>query len=200
MKRFNILTTKQKEKLAEIASQWWTNKISGDFHHDNGDKSQSGQFAMFLADLGTKQLTQEQIDSFKKDLKDVIMNAFEEYSNWWEINLGTDYAPGYLLKDCAEKNNISTLNFPFKTDLWITPTSIIVRDGYGRDHVELFATKEYYEEKIESAQNFIKDCEKYKKDKNSWRTPEEWDESIVESKQNILNWQKNIEENKYDTF
>lgn len=200
MREFKELTKIQKEKLAEIASNWWTNKISGNFHHDNGDKSKEGQFAMFLADLGKKQLTQEQINGFKTDLKAEIINAFEETYSRYNISLDCDYNPGYLLRKCAEKYNINSLNFPFKTSLYIFPTAVTVRDGYMTGLVEIFATKEYYEEKIENAKEYIKQCEEYKKDKNSFGTPAEYDEAIKRQKQHISNWQKIITENKYDSF
>ena len=200
MKEFKELTKIQKEKLADIASNWWANKISGNFHHDNGDKSKGGQFAMFLADLGKKQLTQDQINNFKTDLKIEIINAFEESYNCYEMSLDCDYNPDYLLRKCAEKHDINSLNFPFKTSLYISPTAVTVRDGYMVGLVEIFATKEYYENKIENAKDYIKQCEEYKKDKNNFIMPAEYDKMIEDRKQHIFNWQKIIIENKYDSF
>ena len=157
-KEFTDLTLNQREKLATIASDWWANKISGDFKHDNGDYSTSSCVVNFLADLGKEKIDDEKKKMFKDKLKEKIMFHMEgkEYKfTARHIELSCDYGPGFILKDAGEECNIPTFNFPFKVYMSVNPNNILLCDGYGKKGIFLFATKDYYEREFEQAEERI---------------------------------------------
>lgn len=123
-------------KDLEKAVKWWSNKVCKPKPHSNGDESRGSVFAMILADMGTKEVTDEQRMTFEKKLGELI----EEKEKEWEglqFCIGCDYGPDNVLGDAAKAAGINELNFPFKTLMIFKDGKIMVRDGYGAPPVEI---------------------------------------------------------------
>lgn len=167
---------KQVEKIAKLASDWWAKEIKRPIF-DNGDSSGEGLFASSLASLSVKELTDEQVNNFKEDLYDLIINILNERNSYkdgleyeYEYRnydmLSTDYGPSRILKDIAEKYNIPDSNFPWKTIMWISRNHLQVRGGYSAESKMLFASKKYYKHKINAYEKQVIEVEEY--DDDEW--------------------------------
>ena len=98
---------------------------------DNGDDSEAGGMASFLAMLlgnSGEQLSQDSISAFKKHLGESLIKEFEYRDS---IDLSVDYAPCSTLASAAEKAGVDTNKFPWKTFMCISKTEVSVRAGYG---------------------------------------------------------------------
>lgn len=126
----------EKEKLIDIAVNWWADKLKKP-HHDNGDNSQAGIMAMIMADMASSKISDEQIEVFKKELKTRIEEQYQDIEEIRDIWLGCDYAPMKILSVPAEIAGINLMNFPFKTDMRITKGCVEVSDGYAQPFVKL---------------------------------------------------------------
>ena len=129
-----------KEEVIITASMWWADKLRKRQPHNNGDHSKSSIIACMLADLGTKNVTEEQYKVFEHELAVGIEKEYDEYvvkHNFQCIYIGCDYDPCYILAEAANKAGISTLNFPFKTHMSITKNKVLVADGYGKPYVSI---------------------------------------------------------------
>lgn len=125
------------EESIKKAVDWWANKISGNIHHDNGDDSFASVMSCFLADMGSKPVTNEQIEVFKKELAKGITEYIKEYPTF-KVYLGCDYGPCEILSRAADEAGIKPLNFPFKTGMYIEADGKVrVSDGYAHPFVEI---------------------------------------------------------------
>ncbi len=117
----------------EIATNWWADKISGNVRHDNGALNEApSAMACLFADMCAKPIMEEQKEMFKKTLEEKII---EQLSSRGRIDLYCDYGPDLYLREAAEKANIPTTNFPFKTGMYIERNGDIrVKEGYGRSY------------------------------------------------------------------
>lgn len=109
---------------------WWANAICNP-KFDNGDDSEAGGMASFLAMLlgnSGEQLSQDSISAFKKHLGESLIKEFEYRDS---IDLSVDYAPCSTLASAAEKAGVDTNKFPWKTFMCISKTEVSVRAGYG---------------------------------------------------------------------
>lgn len=202
---FTDLTLEQREKIATIASEWWTDKISSNFKHDNGDYSATSLTINFLADLGKDVISDEKKENFKNKLKEKILFHMEgkEYEFTTRlIDLHCDYGPGFILKEVAIECNISEFNFPYKTGMCIESNYIRLFDGYGKRPKYIFATKEFYEQEIKSYENSIKELqEEYdEKRKTYFESKEDILFCIKEKEKVIKEYQEIIQNEKYDKF
>lgn len=125
----------RRDEMINVAVDWWANKLQN-VHHDNGDPTSA--LAMMMADLYVmkKQITEEQIDTFKKNLKSNISNILEHCS-LKEIWIDCDYAPDDILSVAAVSAGIDPLRFPFKTGMRISKTEVKVSDGYAQPYVTI---------------------------------------------------------------
>ena len=128
-------------EIACAAAEWWASKIVGRYHHDNGDNSPSNVFAMFLADSLSEPVTEDQITTFKNELVDWIENRSEENVFGGELWLGSDYSPGFGLREAIEVAGISEFNIPFKTSMYIRENEILVCDGYASPPEQIYPAK-----------------------------------------------------------
>lgn len=187
------------EKIAKLASEWWTNQIKNPIF-DNGDDSGNGLFAAGLASLAVKKISDKQADNFKEDLYDLIIKKLNEQSSYKDgleyfyeyrsyIELSTDYSPSTTLKQIAERNNISLNNFPWKTTMWISRNHLQVRGGYSAQNEMLFATKRYYNNRIKQYKREILEIKQ--EDDNKWNEIHSF------SKQDILEDYKKILDDLY---
>lgn len=131
---------KKKEQIINTAVKWWSNKIARPERHSNGASDPSNLMAMFIADMGTKTVTDDKIKIFEDCLRSSLSETYDEEfgnGNGWQIWLSCDYSPCRLLEEAAKEAGISVLNFPFKTHMVIHKDKMQVSDGYAQPYVEL---------------------------------------------------------------
>ena len=130
-----------KERVIEVAVNWWADKISNRHRHSNGDNSEASVRACLLADIGYKVLTDEQIETFKRELTTLLTEEYEERFEKLHltctIDIGCDYGPCVMLDKAARIAGINVLNFPFKTYMSIAKDSVKVSDGYCEPYVKI---------------------------------------------------------------
>jgi len=83
-----------------------------------------------LASMHTKPVSKDSKDKFIDTLCIKIEEMLGEHEL---VILSVDYTPCRALYDTAETAGISTLNFPWKTVMWIREKNIRVRYGYCAD-------------------------------------------------------------------
>ena len=126
-----ILTQEQIEKAVD----WWANAIrqprfDGLSDTERADPANDGyQMAEMMATLAVKPKTEEQMDAFKKALRDELLSS--EYNPG--RGLRVDYGPCIVLHNAAEKAGIGGgIIFPWKTDMYFRDDgSVRVSAGYG---------------------------------------------------------------------
>lgn len=180
-------------KVLDIAAEWWWNVIQKP-KHDNGDKSFNGVLTMTMADMLVKEITIITYEDFKNCFRKKYLEWQEKYS--WakeEIDLVCDYGPCGFLYEVAEELKINKFNFPFKTSMWVKNNSVVVSYGYRAKLTVLYATKEYWEERIESIKQSI---ERYKGNDYYWLTDEEKAEGIKELENDLNEYKEELK--KYD--
>ena len=128
-----------REKVIEVAVNWWADKIGNKYRHSNGDNSPASVMACLMADMSHKKPTPEQIDTFKSELKKRIEEEYAKIENreYGRIWLSCDYAPCKTLYEAAIIAGVNELNFPFKTNMCITKGEVTVSDGYCMPYVKI---------------------------------------------------------------
>jgi len=128
-------------KSAEIATNWWADKILDGSSKDAGfNDEQFMESLMFLLSSieSANKLTFEQIEIFKTELKNSINH---ELNNWDSVHLKVDYNPEGLLKEAATKAKINCgvgSSFPFKTFMIVTKDNVKVSCGYAKAFETLY--------------------------------------------------------------
>ena len=126
-----------KEKAIQTAAKWWTDKLRQREPHSNGDNSISSIFSCIIADIGAKELQEEQLALFETELERLILEFMDTYDDSW-VTLNSDYGPGLLLYEAAQKASINVLNFPYKTCMHIRKNGadfeVTVSDGYAQPY------------------------------------------------------------------
>ena len=182
-------------EIAELASDWWVKQIINP-EFDNGDASFEGFMASYFSKQLVEPLTEDQIMGFKDDLKLFILNRLSKVDKYLGVmqyeyeyrtftDLSTDYAPTTFLHEIAKQNNIKDTNFPIKTTMWVSRNYLAVKGGYTAGINILYANSKYYEDKIKSYEDSIKEM----KEQND----EEWNKihsfpknEIIEEQQKVL--------------
>ena len=124
------LTDEQIEK----AVNWWVNAIrqptfDGLSDEERADPKNDGyQMAEMMATLAVKPKTEEQMDAFKKALRDELLSS--EYNPYHGLHV--DYGPCVPLHNAAEKAGIvGGTTFPWKTNMYFRDDgSVRVSAGY----------------------------------------------------------------------
>lgn len=175
------------EQKLEIAAKWWWNVIQKP-KHDNGDNSFTGFLTMKMADSLVEEITLT-YEEFKDCLKRKCLGFIEKFSYIRDIDFHCDYGPCGILSEVAEELNIPEFNFPFKTSMWVKENSVVVSYGYRAKHQILYATKEYWEEKINSTKESIKN---YENNYFEWLTEEENAERIKELENDLIKYNEEL--------
>lgn len=118
-------------EYVRAAVNWWANAIVNP-KFDNGDNSMAGGMAFLMAMMVSKKssISKDQIDIFKKELADIIVEQMES-SYCGECQLGVDYHPDMLLYSAAQKAGINDdMGFPWKTNMRISKEQVSVSAGY----------------------------------------------------------------------
>ena len=119
-------------KASEIAAKWWTEHL-GTLKQNNGDGLQS----MLLSILSKKsEPNKNKSDEFYEELKKELIEKFKNGET--SVTLSTDYHPEGLLGMVAHRCDIESSAFPCKTVMWVEPTSVSVRCGYGASEEIIF--------------------------------------------------------------
>ena len=128
-----------REEGIKKAAKWWGDKVCGPVRHDNGDNSRGSMMAMLLADLGSSPVSNNAAEVFQKELISRI-NASLNSGNH-RVYLDVDYHPCEMLSQAAKVAGVNTMNFPFKTNMYIEvygdECKVEVSDGYGRPYTSL---------------------------------------------------------------
>lgn len=127
-----------KNKAIETAVNWWVEKLKSKPCHDNGDNSLASIMACIIADKSMTDISEEQLDTFKTELKAYIEHTLDKYRF---VDLYSDYGPGVGLHEAAKKANINTINFPYKTGVKIDKNGdnyrVLACEGYGCGYTEI---------------------------------------------------------------
>ena len=113
---------KLSEKQIKTAVDWWAGAIQNP-KFDNGDDSRSGGMSMILATLARTDVSQNQLESFKRALTEAIQENTPRH-------ISVDYGPDMLLGAAMEKAGIPSNMAPWKTTMWLISDGVSVRHGY----------------------------------------------------------------------
>lgn len=160
--------SKSIKEIAEIAANWWADQLVRPTY-DNGDRSTTGGFGMLLAMANTKEVTPEAKQKFVDSLTSEITKCLESGKDPY---LHVDYGPTPMLGEAAEQAEISTMNFPWKTSMWMDKEHVSVSLGYRAPREYLYASPEHWQKQIKSLEEAIHE---YKNGRMSlsWYEPEE---------------------------
>lgn len=144
-----------KDKVLDVAVEWWAEKAKGS-HHSNGDDSFGGFLCSFLSDSNNKEVSNENIEKFKKALKEEIIKFNEEYGG--DTWISVDYNPCCILSDACKRSEIPENNLPWKTSSTIGKNFEYFRysDGYRQEYIYSILSMDYIKETIERIKENIK--------------------------------------------
>ncbi|MCB9823294.1 hypothetical protein H6800_03410 [Candidatus Nomurabacteria bacterium] len=115
----------------DAAGIWWAGALKSP-QHDNGADDPANIMARALADRMTEEspASAGALELFAGEVARVVnelVDAGREY-----ISLGVDYSPDMILVECAERAHLEVpmMGWPWKTNMWVTPTSVKVSHGY----------------------------------------------------------------------
>lgn len=126
------------EKLADVASCWWTNTLtnpplSTGFEGNNG--KQIDNLALDIQDFLTA--SRESLATFKELLKRKIVGML--IMSDYLVTIGADYHLDRTLSECASEAGISALLVPYNTDMTIDKKSIKVKEGRNGEYRALYS-------------------------------------------------------------
>jgi hypothetical protein len=115
---------------ARAAADWWANAV-GAPTFDAGADSPSLATAEVMASMlaATSPVSNDSATKFRDLLEQKIAQALS-YDLGRGISLGVDYGPDQELGDIAQAAGISSSRFPWKTNMWVYHTHVIVSAGY----------------------------------------------------------------------
>lgn len=139
------------EKAAKVASEWWANVVCNP-KFDNGDDRQEGKLASAMAKMNVNLINQETKEKFQKTLEEKIISILKvrEY-----MELNCDYGPDINLMEVAKVCGINPLNFPWKTNMGISPDFVNVSYGYATPYEFIYATKKHLEKQMSDQEGRI---------------------------------------------
>lgn len=131
---------------AAAAAEWWGSHLAPAFQN-NGDSSSVGGMAGILGGLLAKENapSQANIDLFILSLTRRVRER-QEASAIGFTALSVDYGPDMVLRDAADEAGVSTVTFPWKTNMTVYPDHVTVSHGYAAP-TTLVWTREDYEAK-----------------------------------------------------
>ncbi|MGM9877624.1 MAG: hypothetical protein ACI33S_03145 [Bacilli bacterium] len=142
----------------EVAVDWWTKVISSDSRSGSIGENTYNKFLMNFSEMlfPTTPISEEQISKFKYILSQKIMS--ELCKNKGEVvQMECDYAPCLILFEALNEAGIDPNRVPYKTDLYIRPYFVGVKEGYGSKNLIIFDSTE--KDDIQKTKNRY--CEMY---------------------------------------
>ncbi|PGQ88178.1 hypothetical protein [Priestia megaterium] len=137
------------ENEIRAAVKWWTDVLaSANPKHDNGDPNPAAQFLLSLSTNSLTPLSEDQLQSFREHLGEILAEKLKENWNPEEPDVGSyfrtiynDYGADSSLRTAAELANIDRINtrFPIKTNMRIDPGRVTVARGYGSPYETIYA-------------------------------------------------------------
>jgi hypothetical protein len=138
---------------ARVASEWWANAILNPTH-DDGDKGVGGAIFMLAMGAQVKEVEPSQQEKFATCLYEKVLSRLEIAK---VVHLTVDYVPEGLLAEAARESGVKGANFPSKTIMWVTDTSVSVAKGYGASSVIIHATKDYWVQQVEKLEESLEE-------------------------------------------
>ena len=127
------------QQAAIAAANWWTNQLAKPtFNSFKTMNTSTSGYLVALAGLSNAKshlATKELLEYFNDELSKQIDL---ELSHTSAVFLSCDTCPCYLLRGIADLVGVKVCLFPYHRNMWITPTSVRVQDGYGADIMEIF--------------------------------------------------------------
>lgn len=126
------------KQIAIAAANWWTSKLANPTINNfrTGNNTTTDQLISLAglsharSHLATKELLEYFCDTLTQRIEFELSCASEIY-------IYCDSSPCYLLKDVATLSGIKLCLFPYHCSMWISPSSIRVKDGYGANIVRI---------------------------------------------------------------
>ena len=117
------------EKSYEIAANWWATRIKNGKKFNNGENDTTNFLASLLATQNALNAipNEEKLNKFEKVLAKRIKEELKETST---VIIKVDYNPDDILLYAAQKAEIDSKVFPWKTIVWVEKNKVTVRDGY----------------------------------------------------------------------
>ena len=117
------------EKSYEIAANWWATRIKNVKKFNNGENDTTNFLASLLATQNALNAipNEEKLNKFEKVLAKRIKDALKETST---VIIKVDYNPDDILLYAAQKAEIDSKVFPWKTIFLVEKNKVTVRDGY----------------------------------------------------------------------
>ena len=117
-------------ECVKVAVNWWANAIVNPKFDSGDDRTNNGMsFLMTMVVNSKKSITKEQIDNFKKELANAIVEKINSSTNG-ECYLNVDYDPDVLLSTAAKNAGMSSTEFPWKTSMTVSKNAVSVLAGY----------------------------------------------------------------------
>lgn len=137
-------------RIVARAAYLWIQMLSSPKYDNLGERSPEpldsqvkNMMASRLTEMLPKNNTPEVHERFGAELQKILMGPFEWKSNWNNVeethtsilrSLHVDYHPDVALAEAAKRAGL-TMEFPWKTDMWLDETFLSVSYGYGAPRV-----------------------------------------------------------------
>lgn len=115
--------------LSSVPLLWIHNEISN--NSTSGYLITLASLSNTKSRLATKELLNDSCDELSKQIDLGLSSTSAFY-------LFFDTSPYYILRGVANLVGVKNCLFPYHKNMWITPTSVRVQDGYGADILEIF--------------------------------------------------------------
>ena len=143
------MTTQQEiqdvETPAEAAAMWWASVLR-DPKLDNGDGNPLTAVLTAMTKDGRPEPATDVLDQFKANLIERLnesLNAADDYTTRYGIDLSVDYHPDSVLLDCADKAGFrgGMTDWPWKTTMFVKPEEVSVSYGYRASYEVIWVKK-----------------------------------------------------------
>ena len=128
-------------RIARVASEFWTNKITFPNLNNGNDVSDYLEDVLLQAKLyNALAVTNEKKTRFELELRNIIFDKLQKTNN---LTIYVDYSGDEILSEALEKAGLENVILPWKTVMWIEGISISVREGYGSEIKEIYSSNSY---------------------------------------------------------
>jgi len=131
------------ERIVDRAVALWKDML-GYPKYDNGDRTGPSGLACIMASMLPKNNTSEVLDRFGEELKKLLMEKAEYESKSYNDkpftyegpfdDMHVDYGPSFPLQRAAFLSGLE-MEFPYKTNMWLTESYLTLSAGYAAPHV-----------------------------------------------------------------
>lgn len=137
-KRVNAEIDSKYPENIKAAVNWWANAILAP-KLDNGEEL--NPLLMMLVGSSRKNYTKEDIKLFKDTLAEGIQKEMES-SGGRGCYICVDYNPCRILAEAGEKIGVDSMTgYPWKTNMEVSDTRVVVSAGYGAEYKTIWSKK-----------------------------------------------------------